>query len=173
MFIWRRQWHPTPVLLPGKSHGQKSLVGCSPWGSLTDELLKKMWHMYVYRCICIYIHIDLCTDILCLCIFMWVCMSAVQFSSLQFSLSVVSDYLQPHEPQHARPPCPSPTPVVHPNPCPLSHWCHPIISSSIVPFSYCPQTCPVSGSFPMSQFFPSCGQITGVSVSTSVLTMYT
>ena len=66
---------------------------------------------------------------------------------VQFSRSVASDSLQPHEPQHARPPCPSPTPGVHPNPCPLSSWCHPTISSSVVPFSSCPQSFPASGSF--------------------------
>ena len=77
---------------------------------------------------------------------------------IQFSHSVVSDSLRPHEPQHARPPCPSPTPGVHPNPCPLSRWCHPTISSSVVPFSSCPQSFPASGSFPMSQLFAPGGQ---------------
>ena len=67
--------------------------------------------------------------------------------------------LQPHELQHTRPPCPSPTPRVHPNPCPLSRWCHPTISSSVIPFSFCPQSLPASESFQMSQFFASCGQI--------------
>ena len=85
--------------------------------------------------------------------------------SVQFSRSVVSDSLQPHESQHARPPCPSPTPRVHPNPCPLSRWCHPAISSSMVPFASCPQSLPASGSFPMSQFFARGGQSTGVSAS--------
>ena len=87
----------------------------------------------------------------------------------QFSLSVMSDTLQPHELQHARPPCPSPTPGVHPNSCPLSQWCHPAISSSVVPFSSCPQSFPASGSFQMSQLFASGGQSTEVSASTSVL----
>ena len=98
---------------------------------------------------------------------------AYQFSSVQFSHSVVSDSLWPCEPQHARPPCPSPTPGVHPNPCPLSQWCHPTISSSVVPFSSCPQSFPASGSFPMSQFFTSGGQSIGVSASTPVLPMNT
>ena len=80
--------------------------------------------------------------------------------SVQFSHSVVSNSLQPHELQHARPPCPSPTPGVHPNPCPLSQWCRPTISSSVVPFSSCPQSFPASGSFPMSQLFASGGQWT-------------
>ena len=73
------------------------------------------------------------------------------FSLVQFSHSVVSDSLQPHEPQHARPPCPSSTPGVYPNSCPLSQWCYPTISSSVIPFSSCPQSFPVSGSFQMSQ----------------------
>ena len=93
--------------------------------------------------------------------------------SVQFSRSVVSDSLLPYEPQHARPPCPSPTPRVHPNPCPLCRRCHPTISSSVVPFSSCPQSFPASGSFPMSQLFTSGGQSIGVSASTSVLSMNT
>ena len=75
----------------------------------------------------------------------------LQFSSVQFSCSVVSDSLRPHESQHARLPCPSPTPRVHPGSCASSQWCHPAISSSVVPFSSCPQSLPASGSFPMSQ----------------------
>ena len=90
-----------------------------------------------------------------------------------FSHSVVSDSLWPHEPQHARPPCPSPTPRVHLNPCPLSQWCHPTIPSSVVPFSSCSQSFPASGSFPMSQLFALGGQNIGVSASTSVLPMNT
>ena len=91
--------------------------------------------------------------------------------SVQFSRSVVSvsDSLRPHELQHARPPFPSPTPRVYSNSCPLSRWCHPTISSSIVPLSSCPQSFPASGSFSMSQFFTSGGQRIGVSDSTSVL----
>ena len=89
------------------------------------------------------------------------------------SCSVVSDSLQPHELQHTRPPCPSPTPGVHPNPCPLSQWCHPVISSSVVPFSSCPQSLPASESFQMSQLFASGCQSIGVSASTSVLPVNT
>ena len=74
-------------------------------------------------------------------------------SSVQFSRSVMSDSSRPHELQHTRPPCPSPTPGVHPNSCPSSQWCHPAISSSVVPFSSCPQSLPASESFPMSQLF--------------------
>ena len=94
-------------------------------------------------------------------------------SSVQFSHSVESDSLWPHEPQHTRPPCPSPTPGVHPNPRPLSRWCHPTISSSVIPFSSCHQSFPASGSFPMNQLFASDGQSIGVSASTSVLPMNT
>ena len=79
----------------------------------------------------------------------------IQFSSAQFSCSVVSDFLRPHEFQYARPSCPSPTPGVHSNSCPSSQWCHPAISSSVVPFSSCPPSLPASGSFPMSQLFTS------------------
>ena len=92
--------------------------------------------------------------------------------SVQFSRSVVSDSLWPHEPQHTRPPCPSLTPGVYPNPCPSSRWCHPATSSS-VPFSSCPQSLPASGSFPMSQLFAWGGKSTGVSASASVLPMNT
>ena len=97
--------------------------------------------------------------------------SVIQNSSVQFSHSVVSDSLQPHESQHARPPCPSPTPGVHSNSCPSSQWCHPAISSSVIPFSSCPQSLPALGSFPMSQLFASGGQSSGVSASASVLPM--
>ena len=90
-------------------------------------------------------------------------------SSVQFSRSVVSDSLRPHESQHARPPCLSPTPGVHSNSCPLSWWCHPAISSSVVPFSSCPRSLPASESFPMSQLFEWGGQSTGVSALASFL----
>ena len=90
--------------------------------------------------------------------------------SVQFSCSVVSDSLWPHESQHARPPCPSPTPRVHSNSCSSSRWCHPNTSSSVIPF-FCFQPFPVSGSFPMSQFLASGSQSIGVSASASVLKM--
>ena len=89
--------------------------------------------------------------------------------SVQFSVSVMSDSLRPHESQHARPPCPWPTPRVHSNSCLSSRWCHTVISSSVVPFSSCPQSLPASGSFPMSQLFTWCGQSIGVSALVSVL----
>ena len=91
--------------------------------------------------------------------------------SVQFNRSVVFDSLWPHRLQHTRLPCPSPTPRVYSNSCPLSRWCHPTISSSVIPFSSCPQSFPASGSFQMSQLFASGGQSIGVSASTSVLTM--
>ena len=91
------------------------------------------------------------------------------FSSVQFSRSIVSDFLRPHESQQARPPCSSPSPGVHSNSRPSSPWCHPAISSSVVPFSSCPQSLPASESFPMSQLFTWGGQSTGVSALASFL----
>ena len=99
--------------------------------------------------------------------------SFTEQSVSQFSRSVMSNSLRPHEPQHARPPCPSQTPGVYSNSCPSSRWCHPAISSSVVPFSSCPQSLPASGSFPMSQLFTWAGQRTGFSASASVLPMNT
>ena len=98
-----------------------------------------------------------------------------QFLSVQFSWShpVVSDSLWPHELWHARPPCPSPTPGVYSNSCPSSQWCHPAISSSVIPFSSCPQSLPTSGSFPMSQLFTWGSQSIGASASASALPMNT
>ena len=87
------------------------------------------------------------------------------YISVQFSCSVMSDSLRPHGLQHASPPCPSPTPGIYPNSCPLSQWCHPTISSSLIPFSSRLQSSPASGSFHMSQLFASGGQSTGVSAS--------
>ena len=97
--------------------------------------------------------------------------SSVQFSSVQSSRSVVSDSLRPHGLQHTRPPCPSPTPGVYSNSCPLSWWCHSTILSSVVPFSSSLQSFPASGSFQMSQFFASHGQSIIVSALISVLPM--
>ena len=120
----------------------------------------------------------------CVCVCVCVCVYIYSLSeniysfsdsviSVQFSHSVISDSLQPHEPQHTRPPCPSPTPRVYPNPCPSSRWCHPTISSSVIPFSSCPQSFPASESFQMNQLFASGGQSIGISASTSVLLMNT
>ena len=94
-------------------------------------------------------------------------------SSVQFSRSVVPDSLRPHESQHARPPCPLPTPRVYPNSCPSSQGCHAAISSSVIPFSSCPQSFPALGSFPVSQLFTWGGQSIGVSASASVLPVNT
>ena len=95
------------------------------------------------------------------------------FSAVQFSHSIMSDCLQPHESQHARPSCPSPTPRIYSNSCPSSRWCHPTILSSVVPFSSCLQSFPASGSFSVSEFFAPGGQRIGVSASASVLPMNT
>ena len=95
----------------------------------------------------------------------WKTIQLVQFNSVAQSCPT----LRPHESQHARAPCPSPTPGVYPNSCPSSRWCHPAISSSVVPFSSCPQSLPASGSFPMSQPFAWSGQSTGVSALASFL----
>ena len=99
--------------------------------------------------------------------------TSVQFSSVQSSCLVMSDSLQPHESQQVSPPCPSPTPGVYSNSCPCSWWCHPAISSFVIPFSSCPQSLPASGSFSMSQLLPWGGQSVGVSASASVLPMNT
>ena len=104
--------------------------------------------------------------------FIWIKYTSWSIFS-QFSLSVVPDTLRPHESQHARPPCPSPTPGVHSDSCTSSRWCHPAISSSVVPFSSCPQCLPESESFPMSQLFTWGGPSIGVSASASVLPMNT
>ena len=118
-------------------------------------------NVYMYTYMCVYVYTNT---------YMYI---HVYMYLVQFSRSVVSDTLRPDELQHARPPCPSPTPGVHPNSCPLSWWCHSTISSSIVPFSSCLQSFPASGSFPMSQLFTSGGQSIGVSASTSVLPVNT
>ena len=97
----------------------------------------------------------------------------LKYLSVQFSRSVVSDSLQSHESQHTRPPCPSTTPRVHSNSCPLSQWCHPTISSSVIPLSSFPQSLTGSGSFSMSQLFTWGGQSIGVSASASIFSMST
>ena len=112
-------------------------------------------------CICLSITCSLSPSV-CNCVCCCVC-----------ACSVVSNPFQPHESQHTRPPCPSPTPGVYSSSCPLSRWCHPTISSSVIPFSSCPQSFPTAGSFQMSQLFASGGQTIGVSASTSVPPMNT
>ena len=138
---WRRAWQPVPVLLPGKSLG--SLVGYSPWGHKTRLIRHAIYkHKYEYK-----------------------------YKYNQISHSVVSDSLLPRGLQHARLPCPSPTPGGYSNSCPLSRWCQPTISSSVVPFSSCLQSFLASGSCQMSQFFASGSQSIEVSASASVLPM--
>ena len=123
------------------------------------------WHLYsVCKWYCFHRHdLVLCKNSLIARGFYYSSFS--QFSSVQFIRSVVSDSLWLHGLQHIRPPWTSPTPRVYSNTCPLSQWCHPTISSSVIPFSSCFQSCPVSGSFPMSQYFPSDGQSIGASAS--------
>ena len=96
---------------------------------------------------------------------------AIDMASVQFSHSIVSDFLQPHGLRHARIPCPSPTPGAYSNSCPLSRWCRPNIASSVIPFSFCPKYFPVSGSFTVTHLFASGGQNTGVSALASALPM--
>ena len=149
----RRQWQPIPVFLPGKPH--------RPWQATFHVATKraghdsetKQQHNSYKPPFCLENEDD----------------GPSLFNSVQFIRSVVSDYLRSHEPQHARPPCPSPTPGVHSDSRPSSPWCHPAISSSVIPFSSCPQSFPPSESFPMSQLFAWGGQSTGVSGLASVL----
>ena len=147
-------------------------AGLYPWRAITeigekkhtfleDQARKMSWDGAI-----------ICDELIFFNIF-WLCFKTIWFlktvnlDSVQFSRSVVSDSLRPHELQHARPPCPSPTPGVHSDSCPSSQWCHPAISSSVVSFSFCPQSLPASESFPASQLFTWGGQSTGVSASAS------
>ena len=165
---WNRKWQSTPLFLPGKFHGCRILEGYKPRGckemdtterlSLIGKLKLENWHPIPG----------------CLALGEWSHhhdhhMHKENISSVQLSCSVVSDSLRPHESQHARPPCPSPTPRAYSSSCPLSRWCHPVISSSVGPFSSCPQSLPASGSFPVSQLFAWGDQSIGVSASASVL----
>ena len=119
--------------------------------------------IFYYYCHLVWVY-SVTSIYICL-IFKWTDCSS--FSSVQFSCSVVSDSLRPHESQHVRPPCPSPSPRVHSISSPSSRWCHPAISSFVIPFSSCPQSLPASESFPMSQLFTWGGQSTGVSALAS------
>ena len=131
---------PLPMGFPGKNTG----VGCHSF-SRGSSWLRDRTHI---SCIARWI------------LFRWATRKALwSICSVQFSCSVMSNSLRPREPQHSRPPCPSPTSGVHSNLRPLSQWCHPTISSSVVPFSSCPQSFPASGSFQMSQLFASGGQV--------------
>ena len=181
---------PFPVLLPGKSHGQRNLVGNSLWVghdwatslslfSLTYTLFYTPEKKMLIKEKVIGISVDFilvlswglgCTDkvkplrLSTLCYFSF----RAEKWSVQFSHSVMSDSLPPHGLQHSKIPCPSPTPRACSNSCSLSRWCHPTISSSIIPFSSCLQSFPASGSFLMSQLFASGCQSIGVSASASV-----
>ena len=139
---------------------------CLMWWSFLD-FLKKI-QLDLSSALCYKTHFHLIFAISNLRLFSFFSTSHTS-SSVQFSCSVVSDALWPHESQHARPPRPSPTPGVHSDSCPSSQWCHPVISSSVVPFSACPQSVPASESFPMSQLFAWGGQSTGVSALASFL----
>ena len=139
---WSGKWQHTSVFLPEKFHEQKSLVGYSSWGRKESDMIELVRMHNVALTIFLYSN----------------------FSSVQFSCSVMSNSLQPHGLQHARPPCPSPTPGVHSNSCPLSWWFHPTISSSVAPFPSCSQSFPTSGSFPMSWIFASGGRSMGASL---------
>ena len=172
---WRREWLPTLVSLPGEFHGQRNLAEdpgiTKSWTRLsnpfTDFFLHCLWHV---SCI---LHIqDISFRPVMLQLFnrcQWQVTDLldgtalddhkIHISSVQISRSVMSDSLRPHESQHVRPPCPSPIPGVHWDSRPLSQWCHPAISSSVVPFSSCPQSLPASESFPMSQLFTWGGQV--------------
>ena len=161
--FWRRKWQPTPVFLPGESHGQRGLVGCGLWGCKELDMTKQLTHaISALENVIRMMYFWVAGELIILDVF-------IQFSSVQFRRSVASDCLQPHESQYTRPPCPSPTPGVHSNSRPSSQWYHPAISSSVIPFSSCPQSLPASESFPMSQLFASGGQSTGVSALASVL----
>ena len=151
----------------GKMNSPTQVVGSKT--EIDRQRMPKQRQMQSYLVALLDVHIPF-SDCLFKCI---LSNRLIQFSSVQFSWSVMSDSLQPHELQHARSPCPSPTRRVHSNSCPLSQWCHPTISSSVVPFSSCPQSLPASGSFPVSQLFASGGQSIGVSALVSVLPMNT
>ena len=148
----------SPLGFPGKSIGASASASILPmniqgWFALRLAVVASSPLNWQNKEICVYT------------------IKSYQFSSLQFSHSVVSDSSRPHESQHARPPCPSPTPRAYSNSCPSSWWCHPAISSSVVPFSSCPQSLPASGCFLISQFFTWSSQSIGVSALSSVLPM--
>ena len=172
-------WSLVPFLKPAWTSGSSRFTYC--W-----SLAWRIWSVTLLACEIV----QLCSSLSTL----WYCLSlglewkltlsshaaTAEFSkfadilgtySVQFSCSVMSDSLRPHESQHTRPPCPSPSSAIYSNSCPSSRWCHPAISSSVIPFSSCPQSLPASGSFPMSQLFAWGGQSIGVSASASVLAM--
>ena len=175
------------MFLPGESRVQRSLVGCSPGGRWESDTTERLPFHFSLSCI----GESIGNPLQCSCLenprneeawwaavygvaqswtwLKWLSNSSSNtcFVSVQFSRSVLSDSLQPHEFQHTRPLCPSPTPGVHSNSCPLSRWCHPAISSAVIPFSSCPQSLQASGSFPMSQLFAWGGRSFSFSISPS------
>ena len=163
---WSRKWQPTPVFLSGKFHRHRSLVdywACTHTHIHTHTPIHIQTHTHTCILTGVYMHIHTGKNLILFC-FEHNC------SSVQFSHALVSDSLWPHELQHARPPCPSsPALGVHSGSRPSSPWCHPAISSSVVPFSSCPQSLPASESFPVSQLFTWGGRSTGVSALASVL----
>ena len=168
---WRRKWQSATVFLPGESRGQTGLVGYSPWDCYESDMMEWLvLPLFFFSCK----HLGS----LSLKRRLWpksdspTCHTKHVWKALSVqSLSHVQLFATPW--MHARPPCPSPTPGVHPNPCPSSRWCHPTFSSSVVCSSSCRQSFPALGSFPVSQLFASGGQSIGVSGSTSVLPMNT
>ena len=147
------------------------------WNNLTTDgpnIFASFIYLFLYKCIYIYMFVCIYMCVCHICgiyIYMWL-LYYIFVVSVQFSRSAISNSLRPHGLQHTRPPCPSQTPRAYSNSCPLSRWCHPTISSSVVPFSSRHQSFPASGSFQMSQFFPSGGENIGVSASASVLPKY-
>ena len=129
--------------------------------------------MFIYQSVYMHFNVFLCAQEHKTIIYFLYSLCFTTWILIQFSCSAMSDSSRHHELQHGRPPCSSPTPRVYPNSCPLSWWCHPTISSSVVPFSSCPQSCSASGSFQISQLFASGGQSTEVSALASVFTVNT
>ena len=168
---WTAAYQPPPSMAFSRQEYWSGVPLPSPCSRLKDLKCQEGGH--VFRVILVSAGYRICKCFPSLWSFYFLDKFIPKFSSVQFSCSVVSDSLRPRGPQHARPPCPSPTPGIHPNSCPLSWWCHPTISSSVIPFSSCPQSFPASGSFQMSQPFTSGGQSIGVSASTSVLPVNT
>ena len=174
---WKRKWQPTPVLLPRESHGQRSLVGYSLWGRqesntswVTETIYMTCIH-FLRSCFQFAYNLKRKKKVLPMIMVKIENEYYIKPQSVQFSRSVLSNSLWPHGLQHDRLSYPSPTPGACSNSCPSSRWCHPTISSSVVPFSPCLQFFPASGSFPRSQFFASGGQSIVVSASASVLPM--
>ena len=165
----------TPVFFPGEFHWSKRFTGYNHGVAKSRIQLNKNTFTFIFMwSILKNVPSALEKNVLSAAfrwnaVFMYI---KLIWSSVQFSHSVMSDSLRPHELQYTRPPCPLLTPGVHPNPCPL-RWCHPTISSSVIPFSSCLQSFPASGSFPMTQLFTSAGQSIGVSASTSVVPVNT